>query len=235
MANKRFTLIELLVVIAIIAILAAMLLPALKNAKDVAKAMSCLSNLRQMGIGTLSYANDTGYMLPYKKFTLADPENSFPFYMVSNYQLSYHIYECPDNPTGRRDGSLIPFPNYNFAWEYPDLGYNEKFSLANVSKIINPSSKVLHADAAWEKDSSIGINGSCKITPAANNLGMLAPRHLNFKSVNIVWADGHCDPLRTPITGACQAGRDVLYTPSYLGTIYTATESNRWMPDQKAP
>jgi prepilin-type N-terminal cleavage/methylation domain-containing protein/prepilin-type processing-associated H-X9-DG protein len=62
--STGFTLVELLVVMAIIAILIALLLPALNRAREQAKSVACLANLRQMGVSIRMYANDNKDFIP---------------------------------------------------------------------------------------------------------------------------------------------------------------------------
>ena len=81
--KRNFTLIELLVVIAIIAILAAMLLPALNKAREKANSTSCLSQLKQLMMGNINYANTyNDYCAGYQQ----NVDNIYLGYAVS-YQL----------------------------------------------------------------------------------------------------------------------------------------------------
>ncbi|HEX8834561.1 MAG TPA: DUF1559 domain-containing protein [Abditibacteriaceae bacterium] len=107
--NRAFTLIELLVVIAIIAILASILFPVFARARENARRSSCQSNLKQMGLVFMQYAQDYdermisaamggttvasmgGGTLPWQE--LAQP-----------YVKNFQIYACPSNPNSKMDG-----------------------------------------------------------------------------------------------------------------------------------
>ncbi len=97
--KKDFTLIELLVVIAIIAILAAMLLPALKNARETAKKSNCVSNFKQLGNGTIYYTNDFDNYLPtWNNWTecIADEMGmSYPSPRPGEVSCNQGIFLCP--------------------------------------------------------------------------------------------------------------------------------------------
>lgn len=160
--NNKFTLIELLVVIAIIAILAALLLPALKSAKDTAKRINCISNLKQYNLAINTYATDSNGELAFTQggtYTL-----SYFMYMSGYINLTPRSYMCPEaeTPVGQSDDENIKrwvysanFQGYYkgqicaYTWNGTDKGiniYSLKNQMTDVKVNAEPSSFVLVLD-----------------------------------------------------------------------------------------
>lgn len=102
--KKGFTLIELLIVIAIISILAAILFPVFSKARENARRTSCLSNLKQIGLGFMQYMQDYDEQLPYGKLKDGDGNTVGETQWhasVQPYLKSAQILRCPSDSAER--------------------------------------------------------------------------------------------------------------------------------------
>lgn len=130
-AQKAFTLIELLVVIAIIAILAAILFPVFAQAREKARAISCLSNENQLSLGIRMYSQDyderniLGWNCCYVNKYGEGPGRAWWQFEVYPYVKSTGIFACPDvsNPVfvGQTESDAQagnPFPPTDSSYRY---------------------------------------------------------------------------------------------------------------------
>jgi len=162
-----FTLIELLVVIAIIAILAAMILPALAGAKERAKRIGCVNNVRQFLLAAHLYANDTEQRLPSGASDSNTPngvmDDSIPVLsgqtrtQMVQYAGNFKVLGCPSLGAPFNTPEGFYEAGYGFV-----LGYNYLGGHANTPWPLLPA-----GGEAWSSPQ--------KLTDLSTNLGPTSP------------------------------------------------------------
>ena len=170
-----FTLIELLVVIAIIAILAAILFPVFAQARAQARKVSCLSNMKQLGLGCLMYSQDYDEVLVMgwngtAPGVLKDSglvyRNWFPWTAaIQPYTKNLDVLLCPDNPwnSSIQNGGLNATARKQI---YSPYGYNYGY-LANFAGS-DPSG---NSNYLWNPISQAGVSRSASTVMIVDGMG----------------------------------------------------------------
>lgn len=174
--NRGFTLIELLVVIAIIAILAAILFPVFAQARESARKISCLSNMKQLGLAVTQYVQDYDEKFPFGKNWQGEFRDScnggcnkppFPkndqWKCGSNYQLepyikARNIWICPSDATWAGSNTYGPLT------EWGGNSYGTMFDSWYDEHYWDPSSSsdgTYSADANTALSVDVGEGGDC--------------------------------------------------------------------------
>ncbi|MHB8995159.1 MAG: prepilin-type N-terminal cleavage/methylation domain-containing protein [Armatimonadota bacterium] len=196
MRRYGFTLTELLVVIAIIAVLASMLFPVLAKAREKARQVNCLSNIKQLNLGMLQYVADYDEQFPYYATGyFGAPVWLFWPHQLQPYLKSWQVLGCSSCPFVGRPTSF----NGVYYPQRPCYGITDALwtnpNPISLGEVTTPSSKYLSFDSSHMKlgdvrailTASLCGQWSCGANVSTTH-EWLVPHN---GGVNIGYVDGH--------------------------------------------
>ena len=220
--QKKFTLIELLVVIAIIAILASMLLPALNQARERAKAIKCAGNQKQFGTACSMYVNDYEDWLPVAQAAAAgslteDEKGARWRVELSSYicgspvdtasrEIRTGVFACPSfqNPTGN-----VIFDG-GYGWNYSYIGGSVGTARIKIQNIKQVSDTILLGDSSNNFVSGKESRVTLLFPPSVLGIDYISNRHNG--AMNVTWADGHVGAeLQSKLVAGSNGDQDWYY------------------------